>query len=138
MSRIFWDTNIYIYLFAENPLYVAETKRLRERIVERGDTLVTSVMTLGEIQVRPRRDGDLDFALTLRRKVVESSHIVAMDESVADAFAEVRARTRVRGADAVQLAAASVDIFVTNDKRLHQLPKLPGIAAILPLEKVAL
>jgi predicted nucleic acid-binding protein len=54
MSRIFWDTNLFVYLFEENPEFSRAVADLKRRMVERGDDLVTSAMTLGEVQVKPR------------------------------------------------------------------------------------
>ena len=54
MSRIFWDTNLFIYLFEKNIQFYSPTAALRKRMIERKDELMTSAMTLGEIQVTAR------------------------------------------------------------------------------------
>ncbi len=141
MSRIFWDTNIYIYLFEGHKVFGPEAQRQRRKMLERGDLLITSAITLGEIQVPARKANDLELAQLSRKLIVESSTILCFDEKSADAYAEIRKETPVRGADALQLACASaneIDLFVTNDARLHTLKKIPGIGFILPLSKVPL
>lgn len=62
MSRIFWDTNLFIYLFEKNLQFYSPTAALRKRMIERKDELMTSAMTLGEIQVGPRRTKDVSRA----------------------------------------------------------------------------
>jgi hypothetical protein len=53
LSRIFWDTNIFIYLLegAGEPSQLA--RGLLDRMVERRDELLTSTLTPGEVLVRP-------------------------------------------------------------------------------------
>jgi len=53
MSRIFWDTNLFIYFFEGNSEFSVATRRLRQNMVDRGDQLLTSALTLGEILVKP-------------------------------------------------------------------------------------
>jgi len=50
VSRIFWDTNLFIYLFEKNAEFLKPTQALRNRMIERGDELITSTMTLAEVQ----------------------------------------------------------------------------------------
>ena len=49
MSRIFWDTNIFIYFFEDYGSQGTRARSLRERMLRRGDQLITSAMTVGEI-----------------------------------------------------------------------------------------
>ncbi|MGC1500193.1 MAG: hypothetical protein WA800_09355, partial [Terriglobales bacterium] len=60
MSRIFWDTNLFIYLLEDNRHnnLSKRTIALRRRMIERADQLFTSTMTVGEVLVRPIRLGD--------------------------------------------------------------------------------
>lgn len=52
MSRIFWDTNLYIYLFEDYGELSALAGDLRSKMLKRGDQLLTSTLTLGEILVK--------------------------------------------------------------------------------------
>ena len=140
MSRIFWDTNIFIYLLEGNSRFVPEARRLRERMLERGDELVTSSMTVGEVQVQARRQGDVPKAEHLRDLVKNAAKVIDFGLGAADIFSHLRATTSLRPADAVQLSCAAstgVDLFVTNDKSLHKLT-IPGIHFITPLDRVPL
>ena len=42
MARVFWDTNLFIYLLEENPLHVEEVRELWISMRRRGDRLLTS------------------------------------------------------------------------------------------------
>ena len=129
MSRIFWDTNVFIYLFEDHPLHHKEVVKLRTKMLHRGDELMTSWLTVGEVQVQsPNRAGAASY-LAYRDAIVQVSQVVAFGEEASERYREVRDITTVRGPDAVQLAcaaAAGVEIFVTNDKKLQGV-RVPGI-----------
>ena len=138
MARFFWDTNHYIYLFEGSPAFQSTTIALRQRILRQHDDLLTSALTLGEIQVKALNEGQPGIALDLKRRVVESSQIVSFDAAAGDAFAHIRTTTSVKGADAVHLAcamAAGTDFFITNDMDLHKL-QFPGIGRITSAQLV--
>ena len=44
MSRIFWDTNVFIYLFEDYGSLSGRARELRQAMLERGDQLVTSTL----------------------------------------------------------------------------------------------
>jgi predicted nucleic acid-binding protein len=58
MSRIFWDTNLFIYLFEDYGPLSKATAELRKKMLMRGDQLLTSTLTLGEVLVKPLENGD--------------------------------------------------------------------------------
>jgi predicted nucleic acid-binding protein len=96
------------------------------------DDLITSALTLGEIQVKALNESRPQEAADLKRRVIGSSQIVPLDIATADAFAYVRSVTKIKGADAIQLACAmtaGVDFFITNDIQLQKL-RIPGIGQI--------
>ena len=57
MTRVFWDTNLFVYLL-EGGAFAARVRALRARMLERGDQLVTSALTLGELLVKPRAESE--------------------------------------------------------------------------------
>ena len=140
MSRIFWDTNIYIYLFED---YGAPSKLaagLRTSMLQRGDQLLTSTMTLGEVLVKPVAADDRELGVRYERALVETSVLVSFDVKAAKIYAQIRRDRTIRPPDAVQLscaAAAGTDLFVTNDRRLHG-KQVSGIQFIAALEQVPL
>jgi len=132
VARYFWDTNHYIYLFENDPIFQPAVMRLRQRMLLDRDELLTSAMTLGEIQVKCLKNTQPHLAATFRQRVLATSRIVNFDEATADAFAYIRSATKIKGADAIQLACAmtaGIDFFITNHIQLQTL-RLPGIGQI--------
>ena len=140
MSKIFFDTNIFIYLFEDYEPFSSMVEACWRRMIVRGDRLVTSAMTLGELLVKPTRLGAPSLIEQYDRTIRSRAQVVSFDASVAWRYASLRATHKLRNADAIQLACAAhfgVDLFITNDKDLHRLD-IPGIGFITPLEKVPL
>jgi len=108
VSRVFWDTNLFIYLLEGTGSQSDQVVRLRERMLERDDELCTSTLTLGEVLVKPVEQGDT--VLCQRYEDVLSG------------------TTRLRRAQ------AAVDLFVTNDDRLSRLT-VPGIQFLVSLDR---
>ncbi len=135
MTRFFWDTNIFIYLLDAKGEWNEAARLLRNSMKQHGIQLVTSTMTLGELQVGARKAGDAAMALRYRAALLRTATIVPFDEDAAAHYAEVRATTSVRGPDAIQLACAAahgIELFVTNDNRLHKA-RVAGIHFIVPI-----
>ncbi|MGH9496637.1 MAG: type II toxin-antitoxin system VapC family toxin [Candidatus Sulfotelmatobacter sp.] len=138
MSRIFWDSNLFIYLFEDNPKYVHKVEELRKRMLERRDQLLTSTLTIGEVLVKPTAMGDSALCDHYQKILNSSALIIPFDQDVARHYAQVRSKTSVKGPDAVQLACASAagtDLFVTNDDHLKG-KQVDGIQFIVALDKV--
>src|SRR5882672_2627027 len=57
VTRVFWDTNLFVYLL-EGGAFAPRVRHVRSRMLERGDHLVTSALTLGELLVKPRAAGE--------------------------------------------------------------------------------
>jgi predicted nucleic acid-binding protein len=137
MSRIFWDTNLYIYLFEDYGKLSVLTGDLRSKMLERGDQLLTSALTLGEILVKPTEHGDADLCSKYEHAIVATSLVIRFDEDAAKRYAVLRCDRSLRAPDAIQLACAAsarVDLFITNDNRL-QNKRVPGIQFIVPLDR---
>lgn len=140
MSKVFFDTNVFIYMFEGLEPYRNRVLEIRKRMLERGDRIVTSTMTLGEVLVKPTRLGQTSLIEQYDHAIRSTSIVVSFDPSVAWRYASLRATHRLRNADAIQLACAAhygVDLFITNDTQLHKLD-IPGIGFIAPLERVPL
>jgi predicted nucleic acid-binding protein len=138
MSRIFWDTNLFVYLLEENPEFSPVVAHLKRRMTARGDELVTSTMTLGEVQVKPLEKRDTAAAERFRNIIRQTCTVLPFDVAAADIYAELRATSSVKAPDAIQLscaAAAGVELFITNHKDLHKL-KVPGIHFVTSLDRV--
>jgi predicted nucleic acid-binding protein len=138
MSRIFWDTNLFIYLFEGSAVFGGQVANLREKMLRRGDQLVTSSLTLGEVLVKPMKEGDTKLLKEYSEVIPQVAVLLPFDEKAAVAYARLRGDPGMRAPDAIQLACAAafgVDLFVTNDARLHNR-QVPGIQFIVPLERV--
>jgi hypothetical protein len=61
MSRVFWDTNLFIYLFEDYGALSKDVGQLRSKMLDRGDQLLTSTLTLGEILVKPTERNDSEL-----------------------------------------------------------------------------
>ena len=140
MSKIFFDTNVFVYLFEDYEPFSSIVDAIWRKMVLRRDQLVTSAMTLGELLVKPTKLGQASVVQEYDRVIRSRAQVVTFDASVAWRYASLRATHKLRNADAIQLACAAhfgVDLFITNDKNLHRL-NVPGIGFIAPLEKVPL
>jgi uncharacterized protein len=142
MSRVFWDTNFFIYLFEENPVYSTQVKELANRMRVRGDQLFTSTLSIGELLAKPYERGEMERCVRYEQAVLKAAVVLPFDLAAARRFAKLRARSmhRLRPPDAIQLACAAtagVDLFLTNDTRLHGV-HLEGIHFITSLERAPL
>jgi predicted nucleic acid-binding protein len=138
MSRIFWDTNLFIYLFEDYGALSKTTAGLRARMLQRGDQLLTSTLTLGEILVKPMEAEDADLCRKYENAITQTAILLPLDVSAAKIYAGLRLDRALRAPDVIQLACAAragVDLFVTNDARL-QAKQVPGIQFIVPLDRV--
>lgn len=138
MSRIFWDTNLFIYLLERNERFSPMTRELRTKMLTRGDQLLTSTITLGEILIKPTQAGDAERCRRYERAISSAATLVPFNVKAARHYASIKSSRAVQAPDAVQLscaASAGVDLFVTNDDRL-QNQQVPGIQFIVPLVRV--
>ncbi len=138
MSRIFWDSNLFIYFLEGNDQLSLATKKLRQSMIGRGDLLLTSTLTIGEILVKPAALGDQARCKLYEEILGKAAIIIPFELKTARRYAAIRSTTKIKGPDAIQLACAGeagVDLFVTNDRRL-QGKKLEGIQFIVALDQV--
>ena len=138
MTRVFWDTNLFVYLF-EGGEFAARVGQVRSRMLERGDQLLTSALTMGELLVKPRENGESaarDHEMTIRAVAT----ILPFDAASAPHYAAIRADRAIKAPDAIQLACAAtagVDLFITNDDRLSR-KYVPGVKFITSLARAYL
>lgn len=122
MSRVFWDTNIFIYLFEERGSLSQKAAALRIRMLQRGDQLFTSALTVGEILVKPMEADDSDLCDRYESAIAQTAVIVPFDSKAARIYAALRLDRAIKAPDAFQLACAAtarIDLFITNDHRLR-------------------
>ncbi len=123
MSKVFWDTNLFVYLVEDRGERAERVAALRRCMIERDDELLTSALTLGEIFVKPMEAGDEDLMHRYEQAIGAGATVLAFDLRAAPRFAEIRRDRSIRAPDAIQLACASAagtNLFVTNDERLSR------------------
>ena len=137
MKRVYWDSMLFIYMLEANPIFAPKVERLYDAMLRRGETLCTSIFTVGEVLTGPRKRSDFNGVKGIRSffgsPVVE---VLPFTIEVAERYSSIRAETRVRQADAIHLASAAaymVDLFVTNDDNLRAL-SIPGIRYLADLD----
>jgi uncharacterized protein len=138
VSRIFWDTNIFIYLFEGSPTFGRQVSKLRAKMLRRSDELLTSTLALGEILVKPMKEGNTKLVKDYQTAISGTATLLPFDAAAASAYARLRCDPGLRAPDAIQLACAAsfgVDLFVTNDMRLHGRV-VDGIQFITPLDRI--
>jgi predicted nucleic acid-binding protein len=122
LSRIYWDTMLFIYWLEDNPHFAKRVDAIRLRMKERNDRLVTGAFTFGEVLAGVYRQGKADLAgqtKTALQSVV--SEVLPFTVDTADRYAQIRGSLGLASADAIHLACASqagTDLFLTSDKRL--------------------
>lgn len=140
MSRIFWDTNLFIYLIEDYGELSNRVATLRRRMLKRRDQLCTSTLTLGEVLVKPVEAANELLRQRYEEALVIGSFLIPFDQGAALLYASIRKNRTIRPADAIQLACAArarVDLFITNDERLSE-KSIPGIQFITSLQKAFL
>jgi predicted nucleic acid-binding protein len=137
MSKIYWDTMLFIYWLEDHPVYAKRVRQILSKMKERQDLLCTSAFTPGEVLVGPYKMKALDTAKQIR-EFFESSfiEIIPYTLTTADLYARIRADQGVSPADAIHLSCAAqmgMDLFLTNDSSLIG-KVVPGIDFIAGLD----
>lgn len=127
------DTSIFIYFIEEHPQYLPLVEPLFEAIDAGELEAVTSSLTLLEVLVIPFRfsNGALIDRYEALLTKSQGLRLVDLDREFLRSVAQVRAATRAKTPDAMQLAAAMAAgclVFLTNDDRI---PALPGLRVVL-------
>ncbi len=137
MSLIYWDSMAFIYLLEGNPHFLPKIQLMKSQMDRRGDTLVTSVFTLGEVLTGPRRAGATATVEAIKAYFSSGSMtLLPFEFETADQYSILRSTLKVSQADALHLscaAVAGVDAFVTNNKALWNLV-VPGIRFIMDMD----
>jgi len=133
------DTAPFIYL-VESHSQFAPVIRSVVRRAEQGElSLVSSVLTLTEVLTRPFAEGAHDLVDSYRELLLGSPHlqIWAVDTTVAETAARLRADYRLKTPDALQIAVAheaGCEAFLTNDDRLKRVeePRILVLSTLTP------
>jgi uncharacterized protein len=137
VSRVYWDSMLFIYWLEDHPKYARRVGAIRSRMEQRHDRLITGAFTFGEVLTGVFRRGDSQLADEMRGVLRNSvAEVIPFTLETANHYAQIRATPGIAPADAIHLASAAhagTDLFLTNDKRL--IGKIvPGIQFIASLD----
>jgi predicted nucleic acid-binding protein len=137
MSRVYWDTMLFIYWLEDHPRYARRVDAIRSSMEQRRDQLITGAFTFGEVLAGCYRKGTPQLADDTRRLLQNVvAEVIPFTLETADRYARIRATPGIAPADAIHLASAAqagTDLFLTNDQRL--VGKIvPGIQFVASLE----
>jgi uncharacterized protein len=137
VSRVYWDSMLFIYWLEDNPQYARRVDAVRSRMEQRHDQLITGAFTFGEVLAGAYRKGVRQLAGEMRGLLRNAvSEVVPFTLETADRYARIRGSPGITPADAIHLASAAqagTDLFLTNDKRLIG-KTVPGIQFIASLD----
>ena len=120
VGRLGVDTNPVIYFVQGSEEFSPVVNEVFQQVTSGQITVVTSTLTLMETLVLPRRTGDTELEQTFTRLLMNTRNIetVSITPAAAIRAADLRARHKLKPADALQVATAVVngcDAFLTAD-----------------------
>jgi len=125
VSRVYWDTNLFIYLHEDHPEFGPLVRHIYEGMIARNDTLCTSVFTVGEVLTLPLRLKDEAATSAIRASMLSGEvELLPFTLATAERYGQIRAHSPLKAADALHLATAietKVNLFVTNDHKLGKM-----------------
>ncbi|MGE3272404.1 MAG: type II toxin-antitoxin system VapC family toxin [Chloroflexota bacterium] len=130
--RLGIDTAPLIYLIEAHPRYGPTVLDVARRLTTGEMVGVTTVITLGEVLVRPYSQGNAQLRQRYHDILLHSVGLLTrpIDAQAADRAAALRARYGMRLPDALQIAVAldeRCDAFLTNDRRLTRVTELRAL-----------
>jgi predicted nucleic acid-binding protein len=132
-TRLYFDTNIFIYALEGFPDYADDIKELFSAVDSSKLSAVTSELTLAETLVKPFVDSDLQRQ-EMYRNVLKNSEaltVVPVSREILIESARLRSVSSLRLPDAIHLStalAAGCSSFVTNDRKIREVA---GISVVM-------
>lgn len=123
------DTMVFIYHLEDHPVYSPITQMIFDKW-EAGDNIgVTSMLTLLEILVKPKRQGNVQAVKDYIELITTFPNLQLWGLSVpiADKAADLRVQYNLKTPDALQIATAlmhGATGFITNDTGLRRVTDL--------------
>ena len=129
-GRVLVDTAPIIYLLEDDAVFASRFAPFFERAEAGGHELVISTVTLAEVLTGPLRAGNERLAERYRSVLTTPPtwRLVELTAAIAHRAARIRARSRLRLPDAVQVATAletSSIGLVTHDRDFSSLDSHP-------------
>ncbi|MBX9679314.1 MAG: PIN domain-containing protein [Gemmataceae bacterium] len=133
-SLIALDTMVWIYAFESHPRYAPVVRIVFDEMLAPGRNRIgSSILTLGEVLVRPLALGRVDIAIEYRRAIQSGSGLEVWEihRAIVEKAAQLRADHRLRMVDSLHVSSAMVhraNCFLTNDAAFK---KVTGIEVLL-------
>jgi len=133
------DTMLFIYHFENHPALGPQAESILRAAEDGKCHLVTSMLTLLEILVVPKRLG-LTSLCQRYRELLDSFPNLSLqpiDREILEIASDLRATSSIRTPDSIHLATAiraRADLFVSHDNRLKHVEAI----RILPLDQFAI
>jgi predicted nucleic acid-binding protein len=129
-GTVYLDSNSVIYTVERLEPYAELLDPLWHAVAAHQFGVVSSVLVLLEVLVKPLRAGDALLEEVYRDLLLDSAEygLVSLDQDIAESAARIRAQHGLQTADAIHAATAleqHVDLFVTNDPAFVRVPGLP-------------
>ncbi|MEX2124950.1 MAG: type II toxin-antitoxin system VapC family toxin [Woeseia sp.] len=131
-ERVLIDTCVWIYHFEQHPEFAAPASRVIEKLEAGKFRGIASELTLLELTVRPlqlgRQDAADDYEILL--SYFPNLELEPISREILLEAAGLRARHRLRTADAIQLATGlgtGATLVVTNDEAWRKLPFIDAV-----------
>lgn len=129
-KALFLDTAPLIYFVEAHPVYGEIVKQVITSCIDKKRFILSSVITLHEVMVKPCRDANTPlaekFATFLKNN--RNLRLLMISEETAELAAKLRGYYHwLKLADALQIASAldaGADLFLTNDKQLKQIREI--------------
>lgn len=126
-KRVFLDTNFFIYLLESVPQFTNKCEEIHRLYQSTGFRFITSSVSIMEYLVKLYKENDYQKIANFYAFLVDAAiEIIPISADIANIAAQVRSENiSIKQMDAIQIAVAitqNCDVFVTNDKRLSNLP----------------
>src|SRR5579862_3532618 len=120
------DTMLFVYHFEEHSQFGPAAARLLQAAEHDQLRLVTSVLTLMEVLVVPKRERQEQLCRRYHELFASFPQLTVLpiDESIAEVASDLRSTYTLRTPEALHLATAIVagaEAFVTEDRRLSNV-----------------
>jgi len=123
-KKVGLDSMVFLYQFADHPLYAPLTAKVFQFLETKKIYAVTSAITIAEVFVRAEQvqDEETIFAYEQVFASLPSLSVIPLDIPLARLASKLRAKyPKIRLPDAIQLSAPlykQCPLFITNDKKL--------------------
>jgi len=133
---LYFDANVAIYRFEGIEPYASASEPLWEALQNQSLPIITSELTLLEVLVKPMREGNTSLLAVFRKMLLDTQGLqcLIIDRKVLELAAQIRAKCRLKTADAIHAATAlraGASLFLTNDKEFR---RVPGLSVVILAE----